>query len=483
MELWRASNSEECSPLNRLVWLRGENHASLRLHSAKFTRCYFSASDTGLTLARSQPADQPREVPRQASTDGQRNAFMKILRTVGVVVCAGGVVVEEEPYDGTNGSRFGKSHLLQGGKRQADLIEQLEQGYIAFCLTVCARIVLLTGFHPTAATSNLAPHPIISSSSSRMSNHAGYGEKAYWDVRYGGRTTDIYEWYMPWATLKAHVLPHIHAEHAPAEPHKHVTPLTLQQVRAGKAPASGRVGSAGLKSATGGRGDPSAATASAIPSINSAATSDDLCANVSSSAVTPPPPPPPPSPCPQCLSARILIAGCGNSELSAHLWQGGFHNLISVDYSDIVISKMKSLYAASSAELAAASSPAAASDAGTAPSSSASFDGLAATFHVGDCRDLRPLACCKADESFQCILDKGTLDAILCGNESNKSSTAFLAEMHRLLRPGGALIVITYGQPSSRLPILERKQFGWRVEHVVLGVTRFMYVCRKKASS
>jgi len=157
-----------------------------------------------------------------------------------------------------------------------------------------------------------------------------------------------------------------------------------------------------------------------------------------------------------------LIAGCGNSELSAHMWADGFHSLLSVDYSAVVVEQMRSLYA---------NEPA-----------------LAAQFEVGDVRDLRSLATCRSDGCFDAVVDKGTLDAILCGSDSNRNATAMLAEMHRLLAPaspslgrgGGVLFVITYGQPSSRLPLLERKQFAWTVTHVPLGTTRFMYCCRRK---
>jgi hypothetical protein len=45
---------------------------------------------------------------------------------------------------------------------------------------------------------------------------------------------------------------------------------------------------------------------------------------------------------------------------------------------------------------------------------------------------------------------------------------------------GGVFLVITYGQPSARLPHLERKQYSWNVTHVALGTTRFMYACQKR---
>ena len=112
----------------------------------------------------------------------------------------------------------------------------------------------------------------------------------------------------------------------------------------------------------------------------------------------------------------MLIVGCGNSELSAHLFLDGFESQLSVDYSEVVICNMRALYA--------------------------STPKLAESFVVGDCRDLRKQ--CAAEAQFDVVLDKGTLDAILCGADSNKNSTAMIAEIHRLLKPGQS------SQPTER---------------------------------
>ena len=82
--------------------------------------------------------------------------------------------------------------------------------------------------------------------------------------------------------------------------------------------------------------------------------------------------------------------------------------------------------------------------------------------------------------SFGCVLDKGTLDAILCGLDSSKHAHSMLAECQRVLRPGGCLLVITYGQPSSRLTYLEQRVYDWDVTYETLGGTRYMYRCVKR---
>jgi ubiquinone/menaquinone biosynthesis C-methylase UbiE len=73
------------------------------------------------------------------------------------------------------------------------------------------------------------------------------------------------------------------------------------------------------------------------------------------------------------------------------------------------------------------------------------------------------------DSSFDVIVDKGTLDAILCSNESVPSSTAMLGECSRCLKPGGRLFVVTYGAPATRLNHLEQQRLKWDVKHASIG--------------
>jgi hypothetical protein len=44
---------------------------------------------------------------------------------------------------------------------------------------------------------------------------------------------------------------------------------------------------------------------------------------------------------PYSQNARILIVGCGNSAFSADLYDAGYHNIVNVDYSGVVISRMR----------------------------------------------------------------------------------------------------------------------------------------------
>ena len=43
-------------------------------------------------------------------------------------------------------------------------------------------------------------------------------------------------------------------------------------------------------------------------------------------------------------SVRLLVVGCGNSELSKQLFDDGFSDVVSIDYSEVVIEKMNQTY-------------------------------------------------------------------------------------------------------------------------------------------
>jgi SAM-dependent methyltransferase len=267
-----------------------------------------------------------------------------------------------------------------------------------------------------------------------MSSNASYGEKSYWNTRYGGPQLETYEWYMPWAQLKDYILKPVHGTHTTA-------PFVPSTPAPRKAPPATADTTSPDQPPT--EGESKAASASSTAAAESSSSSA-VAAAASSAAV-----------CSGCRSLRYLIVGCGNSELSAHMWLDGFRHLVSVDYSEIVIQKMKLLY------------------------ESENMKELADTFKVADCREMNDTP----DGTYDVIIDKGTLDALLCGSESNKHQAALLLEIHRVLKRGGVFILITYGQTTSRLSYLERPKFSWDVSHVPLGPTRFLYACVKRGGS
>jgi len=124
----------------------------------------------------------------------------------------------------------------------------------------------------------------------------------------------------------------------------------------------------------------------------------------------------------------LLVIGCGTSTLSHDLYLEGFTSVTSIDYSEAVINKMKRQHP--------------------------NCPGL--TYLVADVRNLA-----FADGTFCAVIDKAVLDALLCGSESD--TAALLREAQRVLRPGGRFLLITFGQPSARVPLLTQPPLTWTV--------------------
>ncbi len=66
------------------------------------------------------------------------------------------------------------------------------------------------------------------------------------------------------------------------------------------------------------------------------------------------------------------------------------------------------------------------------------------------------------DASFNAVIDKGTLDCLLCGENSTAITGRYTHEVARVLKPGGVFIVVSYGAPENRLSYLEG-DYGWFV--------------------
>ena len=62
-----------------------------------------------------------------------------------------------------------------------------------------------------------------------------------------------------------------------------------------------------------------------------------------------------------------------------------------------------------------------------------------------DCRELK-----YPNEVFDLIIDKSTIDALLCGSFAFVNVAVMLKECQRVLKTGGIYIAISYGTPSTR---------------------------------
>ena len=112
--------------------------------------------------------------------------------------------------------------------------------------------------------------------------------------------------------------------------------------------------------------------------------------------------------------STILMVGCGNSKMSSQMYNSNFKNITNIDISDVVIAKMQKQF----------------------PEMKwVEMDATKMDFE---------------DNCFDCTIDKGTLDAIMCGNDPSPPAK-MIREMHRVTKKGGHYCIITHGEPESRL--------------------------------
>ncbi|KAJ8748772.1 hypothetical protein K2173_011327 [Erythroxylum novogranatense] len=130
-------------------------------------------------------------------------------------------------------------------------------------------------------------------------------------------------------------------------------------------------------------------------------------------------------------SSRVLMVGCGNALMSEDMVKDGYEDVVNVDISSVAIDMMKRKYE-------------------HAPQLS---------YMQMDVRDMSIFH----DESFDGVIDKGTLDSLMCGNDAPVSAAQMLGEVSRLLKPGGIYLLITYGDPKARIPHLSHPVYNWKI--------------------
>ena len=129
---------------------------------------------------------------------------------------------------------------------------------------------------------------------------------------------------------------------------------------------------------------------------------------------------------------KILVVGSGNSRLSPQLYENGYHSITNIDISEVVIHQMKTRYK----ELDRMEW--------------LKMDAMKMEF---------------PDSTFDVVIDKGTVDSLLCGNNSFHNVYQMNKNVARVLKRGGRYIVVTYGQPDTRIDHYRRRRLHFDVEH------------------
>ena len=130
---------------------------------------------------------------------------------------------------------------------------------------------------------------------------------------------------------------------------------------------------------------------------------------------------------------RVLVVGCGNSKLSEDLYDVGCTNLENIDISDTVIRQMIAKNHLKRPKM-----------------KFVVMNATALTFE---------------SSSFDCVLDKGTLDAIFTDDSTETLSKVqqMLDEVTRVLRNGGRYMCISLLQEHILNEVLEYFSEGWVV--------------------
>ncbi|KAM6570742.1 hypothetical protein CsatB_018727 [Cannabis sativa] len=130
-------------------------------------------------------------------------------------------------------------------------------------------------------------------------------------------------------------------------------------------------------------------------------------------------------------SSRVLMVGCGNAVMSEDMVKDGYEDIMNIDISSVAIEMMKRKHV-NTPQL---------------------------KYMQMDVRDMSVFP----DESFDGVLDKGTLDSLMCGTDAPVSTSQMLGEVSRLLKPGGIYMLITYGDPRVRMPHLNKPVYNWKI--------------------
>uniref|UniRef100_A0A0E0ANQ0 Methyltransferase type 11 domain-containing protein n=1 Tax=Oryza glumipatula TaxID=40148 RepID=A0A0E0ANQ0_9ORYZ len=111
--------------------------------------------------------------------------------------------------------------------------------------------------------------------------------------------------------------------------------------------------------------------------------------------------------------SRVLMIGCGSALMSEDMVDDGYTEIMNIDISSVVIEIMRKKH-----------------------------------FNI---------------PQLQC-----TLDSLMCGVGAPLSAAQMVLEVERLLKPGGIFMLITYGDPSVRVPHLNQSGCNWKIVLYIL---------------
>ena len=146
--------------------------------------------------------------------------------------------------------------------------------------------------------------------------------------------------------------------------------------------------------------------------------------------------------CKVSFSSKVMIAGCGSSNMIEDMAADGYEELVGCDFSRVAVAQM---------EIRCNDIP-------------------QASFHLRSLTDSD-----YENECFDAIIDKAAFDSIMCSDNGSTKVRQYVHEMERILTETGTFIVISHNNPSKILPYLEQNDIEepnytpWQVEIKAIG--------------
>lgn len=128
-----------------------------------------------------------------------------------------------------------------------------------------------------------------------------------------------------------------------------------------------------------------------------------------------------------------LHVGCGTSTLGIDIQDDGVKNVLNIDISPSVVADM-----------------------------SAKYERRRNRFEVGDIRDLE-----YKKNSFDLVIDKGTMDSMMCAETSSYDIDKMFKEISRVMKPGGVFIEISNACEELRLSYFQPDLYNWKIIAIV----------------
>ena len=120
--------------------------------------------------------------------------------------------------------------------------------------------------------------------------------------------------------------------------------------------------------------------------------------------------------------SRILMVGCGNSKVSEQMYDAGYKNIVNVDIAPSIIKLMKDYHDKKEKFM---------------------------EWTVMDCMNMT-----FEDQSFDLVIDKGTIDAVICGDDL-QPSLQITREMCRITKKSGHVVLVSNAAPQGRKMLFE----------------------------